>query len=282
MNAGVADARPLILCADDFGYHEGVDEGILRLVEMKRLTAVGCLITGQTVRASAPRLGRHKEVADIGLHFALTELPAALAAHVSSRRPKLYSLMGSAFLGTLDQAAIVEEIRCQIALFRDLFGFAPAFIDGHQHVHLLPTVCDAIHSLFSDGRLDPKQTALRDCFEPPAAILKRQECVAKATVVSLLAWRNHVKARQQGLATNDSFRGIYDFGTDRPYRDRFLHFLTGDGARPLVMCHPAASVSRMSFPDPIIAARLAEFSYIAGGNFEQDISAAGLTLSRFH
>jgi predicted glycoside hydrolase/deacetylase ChbG (UPF0249 family) len=189
--------------------------------------------------------------------------------------------MRAAFLGILNKAEIAKEIRSQIDLFHNVFGFAPAFVDGHEHVHLLPAVRSVIHSLFSDGTLDRERTALRDCYEPLSAIFGRGECVAKATVVSLLAWRNHVKSRQLGLKANDSFRGIYDFGTDRPYRDRFLRFLTGSGARPLIMCHPSAAVPQASVSDPIIAARLVEFAYLAGSDFEPDLALARMTLSRF-
>jgi predicted glycoside hydrolase/deacetylase ChbG (UPF0249 family) len=272
---------PLILCADDFGYHEGVDAGIVHLVELKRISAVGCLITGKTIRSSAAKLKRHGELIDVGLHIALTELPAAGAATLSSHSSNLNSLMRSAFFGTLNKAEVSSEIRSQIGLFHDVFGSAPAFVDGHQHVHLLPSVRDVVYSLFSDGTLNRERTAIRDCYEPLGAIFDRRVCVAKAAVISLLAWQNHAQSRQLGLKANDSFRGVYDFDTDRPYRERFLRFLAGRGAHPLIMCHPSAAVPQTSIADPIIAARIAEFAYFAGDEFERDLEAAGMSLSRY-
>ena len=43
----------------------------------------------------------------------------------------------------LDPEIIRAELLVQLATFKDLFGRAPDFVDGHQHVQLFPQVRDA-------------------------------------------------------------------------------------------------------------------------------------------
>ena len=47
-------------------------------------------------------------------------------------------------LRRLDPEIIRAEVIMQIAAFRDLFGRAPDFVDGHQHVQLYPQVRDGL------------------------------------------------------------------------------------------------------------------------------------------
>src|SRR6266853_99625 len=53
-------------------------------------------------------------------------------------------LIGRGLLRRLDPGALAAEAASQLAAFRSAFGRPPDFVDGHQHVHLLPQVSDAL------------------------------------------------------------------------------------------------------------------------------------------
>jgi predicted glycoside hydrolase/deacetylase ChbG (UPF0249 family) len=65
---------------------------------------------------------------DLGLHLTLTG------------QRSLPRLALAACLGRLDAGAVAIALRDQLDAFLAAFGRPPDFIDGHQHVHLLPVV----------------------------------------------------------------------------------------------------------------------------------------------
>ena len=90
-----------------------------------------------------PAVGASTRVA-IGLHVTLTAPFRPLTRDFAPARdgafPRLAPLMARAFLGRLDRAKLAAEIAAQLAAFAAAFGRPPDFVDGHQHVQLLPTV----------------------------------------------------------------------------------------------------------------------------------------------
>ena len=87
-------------------------------------------------------LARAKAPFEAGLHFNLSE-GAPLSADLRDRwpvLPGLAQLLALALVRRLPLAAIGAEFRAQVDAFAEGLGRAPAFIDGHQHVHALPGV----------------------------------------------------------------------------------------------------------------------------------------------
>ena len=69
----------MILCADDYGLREDIDEAILELCGLGKLTAVSCMVGLESCTAqSLGKLLRQESALDIGLHLCLTheDLPA--------------------------------------------------------------------------------------------------------------------------------------------------------------------------------------------------------------
>ncbi|WP_333824879.1 ChbG/HpnK family deacetylase [Pinisolibacter sp.] len=282
--AGASDAaRPLVLCADDFGLGAEIDEAILALIEAERLTATGCMVAGAQFEADAPRLAALSDRADIGLHFALTELSplGPMPAFAPDGRPQeLGSVLARALTGRLVYAEIAAEIGRQIDRFREVFGRSPDFVDGHQHVHVLPTVRKALFAAFDEGRLDRRTTWVRDCHEPALAIVRRGIEVPKTLLVSVLSGGMARAAARRGVTVNDGFRGVTAFAADGSFGANFRSFLEGEGRRPLIMCHPAEPGAGGAPGDAIAAARHDEWTYFSGDTFPADLAAAGLRLVR--
>ncbi|RYZ57577.1 MAG: ChbG/HpnK family deacetylase, partial [Proteobacteria bacterium] len=107
---------PILLCADDFGYADAVDAGIVDLIERGRLTATSCLVASPRWAAASAHARRLKARADFGVHLDFTEF-AKLAP--------LARLWGSARLGLLRTAAVRSRIEAQLDAFEDATGRAP-------------------------------------------------------------------------------------------------------------------------------------------------------------
>jgi len=124
--------RRIVLCADDYGYSPGVSRGIRELLEHGRLSATSCMVVFPEFESDGPLLKPFLGHADIGLHFTLTMdrslKTVALEAHL---RPPLLSTM----IAALEQ---------QVETFARVLGRPPDYIDGHQHVHVLPVVRGAV------------------------------------------------------------------------------------------------------------------------------------------
>lgn len=277
-------AAPLILCADDLGLAPGINRAIRTLALDGRLSAFSCMVTAPAWPLAASALAEMAALCDVGLHFTLTDLaPLGPMPRLApeKRLPTLGALMKRAFLRRLDGVEIAAEIERQVAALEAALGRPPDYIDGHKHVHLLPVVRAALLDLFRAGRLDRGRTYVRSCWEAPGRVLARGVAVGPCLATSALAAPLAMAARRAGVAANDSFRGMYDFGRARAFGELFRRFAAGPGARPLVMCHPGFPDADLAALDPVVDRRQDEFDYLAGPEFPRDLAAAGRRLARF-
>jgi predicted glycoside hydrolase/deacetylase ChbG (UPF0249 family) len=147
--------KSLALCADDFGWAPAADRGILKLAQAGRLTDVSCLVNGprwpqagrDLAGLAVVRQGRVRT----GLHVNLTEgrpLSPELAA-LWPQFPSLESLIVDAHLRRLPVAALRAELQSQFDAYVQARGRAPNHVDGHQHVHHLPQVREALLALLA-------------------------------------------------------------------------------------------------------------------------------------
>lgn len=275
--------RTLALCADDFGLSPGIDAAILALIDQGRLTATTVMAAGPDLAATAPALAARGRRAEIGLHLTFTDLPPLgplPKLMPEGRPPALGALIRRALTGKLDAGEIAAEVDRQVAHFKALFGRAPDFVDGHQHVHVLPGIRSALLAAFADGRLDPAHTWLRDPTPSRAAWTIAGWPRQKALVVAALATGFARAARGRGIAANAGFLGYTAFRADGSFGDVFAAQLAAAGPAALAMCHPSAATGDTPFPDPIAAARLDEMAYLASDRFAADLARHGLALDR--
>ena len=76
------------VCADDFGLTSGISSGILACLERRRISATSCMAARATWLDRAAELRPFAGIADIGLHFTLTDLePVGGGADPGPSRP---------------------------------------------------------------------------------------------------------------------------------------------------------------------------------------------------
>jgi predicted glycoside hydrolase/deacetylase ChbG (UPF0249 family) len=225
----------------------------------------------------------HATPADVGLHFTLTDQPSAVASQplaTEGRLPPLSRLLLQAEARRLPPAAIRDEIRGQLDRFEDAWGSSPDYIDGHQHVHVLPGVREPL--LDEIERRYPRGSVwLRNCAESPSRAWARRVAVGKAWLLFVLGRRFAVMARERGHAVNDGFSGLHDFSERVPFRQLMQAFLSNLGPRPLIHVHPGHVDAELIAIDPLTTPRESEFAYLASDEFTEDLAAAGVKLGRF-
>lgn len=276
--------RPLILCADDYALSPAVSRGILKALAAGRLSGTGVMTNRPFWREGAAELAPFWDRAEIGLHLNLT-LGAPLAAMPrfapEGRLPALGPLLRSALLRRLPEAELRAEIDRQIDAFVEGAGRPPAYVDGHQHVHVLPGVrywlLDALARRGWAGRV-----WLRDCADSPAAVLRRRSEIPKAAFVGGLARGFAAASRARGFATNEGFAGFSSFDPARDYGADFRVYLIAPGPRHLVMCHPGHADAELAAVDPHTTSRENELAFLLSADFPVALQAAGMGLARFN
>ena len=277
----------VVLCADDFAISPGVSAAIIDLLARQRLSATSCMTASRHWPSLADGLVPHAGSADIGLHLTLTDAcPLGEMPHLApdGRLPPLGRLLPAALTRRLARpeiaAEIAAEIRRQLDAFVSARGCMPDFIDGHQHVHLLPVIRGEVLALFA-GPLAGARPYLRVCWEPPGQILARRVAMVKASVVAALSLPLRREARRRAIACNDSFRGVADYADAGAYLKEFPRFLRGPGKRPIVMCHPGFADAELAAVDALTDEREREYAYFAGDRFLEDLALANCRLARF-
>lgn len=268
---GGARARPgIILCADDYAMTNGISRSIVELAEAGRLSATSALTTSAHWPSHATWIARVRDRAAVGLHLNLT-LGAPLGAMAklapSGRLPGIGDITALALRGTLDRDEIAAEIDRQLVAFEAEIGLAPDHLDGHQHVHVLPIVRDALADVLAQRYgSTPRRPLVRDPADTARRIVVRGRSVAKALAISWLARGFGRKMRALGFATNDGFAGVTDFNQENDQAD-FSAALKAPGPRHLVMCHPGFVDDELTRLDPVTTRRRAEHETLAAGAF---------------
>ncbi len=272
--------HPVLLCADDYGLSPGVNEAIRDLIAAGRLTATSVMSLCPYWAEGAAPLKALSDKADVGLHFTLTDQPPLgpmprLAPE--GTLPPLGRLMRLAYTGGLDAAEIRDELARQITAFTAAWGGPPTYIDGHQHIHQLPIVRNAV----ADALAALPGAYIRLCGEPPADILRRGVAVPKTLLIGGLGGGLARIARARGIPANDSFRGVYDFSGRVPFGALMERFLDRPHRRTLVMVHPGIPDAALRRADPLVDQRKVEYDYLKGTEFAALLSDHRIRLARF-
>lgn len=248
------EVRRIVVCADDFGMNRAVNAGILALADANRLSATSCLVDGFACEEDISALLTTR--LQIGLHLNFTEALGQPDLCLPLRRLILASYGRRLPLPDLGRA-----IARQLDRFEALTGRAPRYIDGHQHVHQLPQIRDALLAMLA-RRYGRDKPWLRYTGSPRIAGLPWR-LRAKAQVIAALgsgALRR--RALALGFSMNPGFMGVYDFqGGEQAYLNWMARWLGQCQDGDVLMCHPAQGLDRT---EALAEQRGAEFRVLGG------------------
>jgi predicted glycoside hydrolase/deacetylase ChbG (UPF0249 family) len=215
----------ITFAADDFGLTRGITDTILETVDNGPVTLVSLIPNGEAVAYAIEEYKKRSERLTLAVHLNLTEGKAlsernTIPLLVDSAGNFKYGIAGlwAAYLfgGSSVQSQLREqarrEIAAQLAYVQETSGVKEIAVNGHQHVHLIPFVFDALVTL-------PGLASIRTVREPfqwrwsPAVLLAHW-------ILGRLSERAARTARLRGIATNDTFIGFIYSGrmTERALR----------------------------------------------------------------
>ena len=278
---GAAPPRRIWLCADDYGLAPGVNRAIRDLIGRGRLNATSVMMVGpaigrdeasalQTLAANSPRCA-------IGLHVTLTAPFRPLTMHFQPLNGGMFlslpKLLRASLLRRLDPEIIHAELVVQFAAFRDMFGRAPDFVDGHQHVQLFPKVRDAFLTAVKEAA--PNAWVRQGGRRQPLA---RRLGTPKALLLDILSAQFRKRASRANIAFNPGFDGAYDFSRQPDFgvlMRQFLDRLPEDG---VIMCHPGFVDDILVSLDPLTVQREREHAFLGSEDFPRLLAANNVTL----
>jgi chitin disaccharide deacetylase len=278
---GTESPRRFWLCADDYGISPGVNRGIRELIARGRLNATSVMVVGaaigrdeitslQAAAAQSPRCA-------IGLHATLTAPFRPLTMHFQpvdgGQFLSFPKLLRAGLARRLDPEIIRAELMVQLAAFRDLFGRAPDFVDGHQHAQLFPQVRDGFLAAVKEAA---PGAWVRQCGR--RLPLMQRLAAPKALVLDMLSARFRTRATRAGLSFNPGFAGAYDFSKAPDFAALMGGFLAGLPEGGLVMCHPGFVDDVLTGLDPLTGQREREYAFLAGEQFPQLLALNKVTL----
>jgi predicted glycoside hydrolase/deacetylase ChbG (UPF0249 family) len=272
--------RRIWLCADDYGIAPGVNDAIRQLIATRRLNAT-------SVMTAAPHLGSDEVgalmeanaqgQAALGLHVTLTAPFKPLSKDFAPLRdgafPAQTEMMRLAMARRLDVERLTIEIATQVEAFADAFGRLPAYLDGHQHVQLLPQVRDAFLKVAAET---VPGAWVRQCGRPRGA---RSLHDPKGLVIDILNVGFRNKAARLGVATNPAFAGAYAFNPKADFKALFPRFLKGMPDDGLIMCHPGFVDAELKSLDSLTTLREHEFAFFSSDAFPAALAAHNVELA---
>jgi chitin disaccharide deacetylase len=135
--------KKLIINADDFGYWESVNHGIIECYSNGLVSDLSFIINNNCFKLSVRQL-RNAGINDFGIHFNLTLGTSYMNSQSSlndrtGRFLSAYVLFKKFIVGKLNSDEIYAELKYQLEKILNE-GFKITHFDSHQNVHLIPII----------------------------------------------------------------------------------------------------------------------------------------------
>jgi predicted glycoside hydrolase/deacetylase ChbG (UPF0249 family) len=228
--------------ADDFGIGPATTYGILEAAEQGVLSGAVLLANSPHAEAAVQAWRRRGMPVRLGWHPTLTlDRPVLPAGHVPSlvqpdgQFHTLGAFLARLYLGQITAQEVAAELAAQLARYLDLTGRPPAFVNGHQHLHIFPVVGAALRQLLTRQQPKPFLRRVGESFAiwcgVPGARFKRL-CLS---LLGRAAARRQVAA---GFPGADCLLGVTDprWVEDVRFFRRWLRHARGELVE--LMVHP--------------------------------------------
>jgi hopanoid biosynthesis associated protein HpnK len=283
--------KSLIVNADDLGWTEGVNRGIVEAHRNGIVTSASLLANGSAF-ASGVEVARSVPGLGVGVHLNLSDGPPVAARElvtslVNDRGefeggPE--NLLLRVARGGLALHEVEQEWEAQIEKVRDA-GIQPTHLDGHKHVHMLPGLFEIALRLakrYGIGaiRVAHEASSLRAALSTgeelhTAAVLKQG---VQARGLKLLARDARELAERAGISTADYFCGIAQTGEMTKQGVAQLLRSLPDGTTEL-MCHPGyADQALRNTPTRLQGSRQTELQILTDVEIRNLVASQGIRL----
>jgi chitin disaccharide deacetylase len=286
--------KNLIVNADDLGWTEGVNRGIVDAHRRGLVTSTSLLANGRAF-ASALEASRNHPGLGIGVHLNLSDgAPSADANQVRGLLNEAGQLEGgpeNLLLRIAARKLSLEEVGrewdAQITKIKAA-GISPTHLDGHKHVHMLPGLFElALRLARRHGigaiRIAHEASTLRSALstgsEQSGKVLLKQGVQARG--LKLLARDAREMAERAGIAATDYFCGIAQTGVmTREGVERLLEALP-EGTTEF-MCHPGYEDEELrQSPTRLQESRQQELEILTDTEIRKLVATRGIRLINY-
>ena len=283
--------KNLIVNADDLGWTDGVNRGIVEAFHHGIVTSTSLLANGAAF-ASGVEAARSAPGLGVGVHLNLSDGPpvadpeavtSLLNDNAEFAGGPQSLLLRRARRGLL-LAEVEDEWDAQIQKIIDA-GITPTHLDGHKHVHMLPGLFEiavwlakrhGIGAIRVSLETSSLRAALSSGSKQHAGVLMKQGVQARG--LKLLALDVRAQAEHAGISTADYFCGIAQTG--ELTREGVVQFVKSlpDGTTEL-MCHPGyADAALQKTPTRLQNSRQTELQILTDTGIRNLVASLGIRL----
>jgi predicted glycoside hydrolase/deacetylase ChbG (UPF0249 family) len=269
--------KQLIVNADDFGFTEGVTEGILQCMK-------NGIVTSTTVMANMPyaaeSIRRLLEAGkrSVGIHLNLTSGPA-IRARISPLTRSNGAFAGAGVLwryGILRRLP-VEEIELELAAQIEhilSMNIDVSHVDGHHHIHVLPQLAPVVAMLCKRYKIPAVRLPYTNGHG--LSLVNR----LKWLLVNFSASRARKIFQKNQLRMPDHFVAWYGGGDDTLADLHRALKSTGRGVTELAV-HPGIVDATLASMDSYLRERPLELSALCDTGLREYLVGQGISLADF-
>ncbi|XP_013394034.1 carbohydrate deacetylase-like [Lingula anatina] len=209
--------KHLIINADDFGYCEERNKGIVECYKAGAVTSTTLMVSGQAAQQAAELISEYN--IPVGLHFNITEGQPVCQSFQNSgctfTDANGWKLGKMGFREALqaqkvDMKEVKLELESQLEKFQSLCGQLPHHVDGHQHVHTL----DGVRKVFAEVLSSHNISCTRLPVEDLSAPWLNSDWKQFLTSVVNSAVETKELFYQNGIRSTDYFLGMTTMGNE--------------------------------------------------------------------
>jgi chitin disaccharide deacetylase len=271
----------MIVCADDYGLSDSIDDAVIELIQKNRLTATSCMVNGQNVKKSTSRLKEYLDKIDVGLHLLLTD-----GKPLSNQKTdgglvdqngnlnSFWMLTTKAYFQMVQFKSASNEIRAQIERFHDLFGRMPDFIDGHKHVQQLPVMRNSLAKVIKDMKFSPylRIAALPDIWMMNTQLHFSKKMAIDNMIINYPGTGARKLFIKHGFHCNRYLLGYYHGSCSATFSEIFrLYTKVNPVDKDIFFCHPGHEEKH----------RIDSLQFLVSSEFDDICSARSISLNRF-
>ncbi len=203
----------LKIVADDLGLHKSVNDGIIFLLKENKISGASLMANGEAFKDAAKQI-LDARLTNIGIHLNLVEQKSIVSEKSMFKNHRIFFL--KYVLGLIKKDHIWQELEAQVKKVIQT-GIKPSFINGNQHLHLLPGVMNIVIKLAKEYQI-PYIRIVNEIVFIPRSYYKYDTLFFKFFRFGQLLFLNFLssmakkKIRKAGLRCNDYFVGFVDAG----------------------------------------------------------------------
>jgi hypothetical protein len=270
------------LCADDYGISPSVNAAIRDLLARGRINATSVIVVAPSFQrseaVSLDALNTPARRLAVGLHVTLTAPFRPLSAGFETTNAGTFLPLAATFkhacLRRFRHRQLLAEVTAQLDAFTAAFGRAPDFVDGHQHIQLLPQMREAV---LTAVKASAPHAWVRQCGR--ALPLHKRFADRKGLLLDIMSRKFRARAAALGVRTNPAFAGTYDLSASADFAKLFPKFLDRLPENSVVMCHPGFVDAELKRLDPLTTLREMEYAYFADEHFLDLLAMHGVALA---